>query len=526
MILNIKPVQIERFMEVPPSCFDDIIASVCNYFGIDYQLRFMMSWTFKYVSKSEKANLTFEERLQYPYSCENELLAQYSGLTIEHFKLNNNDIFIENLTNQLKKGNPVYVHFNAYYCPWDPMFGKLHNNHVCLAIGLNDMDSILICDPWNLKECETVSLNSFVKQCKFYGNFTINSNINNVDNSKIDKILYDGMTQILLLNNTHTIFDSICIFANEFLTDFNPKEVNNYDGNYTNKLRGIQYNRNKFLIFLKYIKNKYDFNIDISILDEYQRIIHSWQIVVSLIIKSYFLKEISSLKKNIAKKIVEISNKEKELYYKIINREQYSYTHTLQNLNQPYTSIDLKKNIIKLEKYFNNKAFDYQYENMYNANFSGCNDFYILGNINRHEILRINNISFDFYNNLYNELDNITCLGQSIKMNTRGNKISIIGSCDFGSFTDTLYIQYSNGITEPIKISFSDFAMDPIFDEKIVWYGKAYYRDIDENKVCHENAYIYMKSYQLVYTDEILNIILPNCPCMHIFAITLTTDNW
>ena len=49
MILTIEPIQIEQVISgYAPTCFYDVIASVCNYYSINYEMMFSGSWQFNY----------------------------------------------------------------------------------------------------------------------------------------------------------------------------------------------------------------------------------------------------------------------------------------------------------------------------------------------------------------------------------------------------------------------------------------------------------------------------------------------
>ncbi len=117
--------------------------------------------------------------------------------------------------------------------------------------------------------------------------------------------------------------------------------------------------------------------------------------------------------------------------------------------------------------------------------------------------------------------DNIACNGQKIVLERPilVHKIYILGSSDHGDYSGDIVLGTGRG-EEKTRISFSDWCGEPVFGERIVM--EIPYRYISSG----ERQYVKPKIYlQILKVEREINyMILPDLPTMHIFSITLETD--
>lgn len=91
-----------------------------------------------------------------------------------------------------------------------------------------------------------------------------------------------------------------------------------------------------------------------------------------------------------------------------------------------------------------------------------------------------------------------------------------------GDFIEKLTIVFSNGDSETIEIMFTNWCKVPCFGERIALKCKAAYKnEMGEIENFANDRYLYGKTYNINPTNKIKLLKLPNCPNIHIYAISL-----
>ena len=176
---------------------------------------------------------------------------------------------------------------------------------------------------------------------------------------------------------------------------------------------------------------------------------------------------------------------------------------------------------IDLSEYFNNIGFGVTDRKLINkADFTGTGQFFIPEKFPWHKIYHVGNMSFKLAHIGENNADNISCMGQNILIsNGLFSKLFILGCCEYGFFEGTFKIIYSNGDTVDLYVYFSDWTFAPSNGEYIAWEG---FKSENQNFDYSGKVKIFAREYDILQNQqEISSIVLPDCPNMHIFAITL-----
>lgn len=173
---------------------------------------------------------------------------------------------------------------------------------------------------------------------------------------------------------------------------------------------------------------------------------------------------------------------------------------------------------LNIEKYMNNKGISSTLTSR-GANLTGGGMSYFFESKLEESI----NNKFNFRNFRNDNLnDNISCLGQTIVI-PKGiyKKFALAGCAEWGNYRDKIKVNYQDGSSEEITIGFTDWVSPPVYDETILLEGKMMDNVKGENII--NNSYIariFSKTYNLD-NKLIDNIVLPDCPNIHIFAISL-----
>ncbi|WP_102399040.1 hypothetical protein [Haloimpatiens massiliensis] len=189
-----------------------------------------------------------------------------------------------------------------------------------------------------------------------------------------------------------------------------------------------------------------------------------------------------------------------------------------------------KYTFVELEEYFNNKGYgevkkQNEMSDLSNqiAEFSDGHKFFVLDELEYKSELCIENMKFRIPGFKHNNFDNVVCLGQKIEIKENAyDCIMVLGSADLGDHFEDLIIEFTDGTIEKICIQMSNWCKNaPYFDEKIAWTGKRAQVVNNETVVVPFDVHIFGKNYKINSDSYIKALILPDCPNMHIFSLTL-----
>lgn len=141
------PIELPKFTDIGREfaiCFEACVETLCEYLHRDYQMMFLDQFKIHYHEGITDFNKDMAEcyRSSDRYL---EFLKEYHGIKLNYIDKGD---FIEIITNELKKGKPVILHLNVFYCPWDVLYQKVHNCHMGIVTGM-DQQYIYVCDPYD-----------------------------------------------------------------------------------------------------------------------------------------------------------------------------------------------------------------------------------------------------------------------------------------------------------------------------------------------------------------------------------------
>lgn len=176
---------------------------------------------------------------------------------------------------------------------------------------------------------------------------------------------------------------------------------------------------------------------------------------------------------------------------------------------------------IDLSNYFNNNAFHSTESKDCSADFTGTGHYFLSHNAPSGQTVSLKKIKFIFPEVTDNNFNNVSCENQVIHVPVGEYKgILLMGSSEWGSFIEQISVQYVDGSSDNIQVNFSDWASKtPMYDEIPMWGGKIYnkYEGITYN----DDFNLFAIERSIPEKKEVISITLPDCPNMHIFAVTL-----
>jgi len=504
MYLDIQPYQFERIIERPLSCFDDIIYTLAKWTNRQCYFMFIDRWNFKIEDNESKI---CGEIFNSEYSINDNFLRKYHGIDISEKKIDTYYELLNILKDELLNGNPIIVIFDAYECPWDQFYGKYHNRHMCIVVGIDfDNEIIYMCDPYNNRKKEEVSFNQYKKgYMEYYFSVKFSDEYDLTDNDKLGLI-------ITSLKDKFKMFSYIHDFANYFGKYFNPDyELNGADHYFGtslhNKLNILIWNIWSYAMLIKYIGIKNEQLMDVF--EKLRNIALIWNNINLMIAKSFYLENHIVYIEKIVEKIHNVAFIEETSCLKlqdICETKLDSYINKCANLNNGKTEIL----VVSLKDYFNNKGLSHSNKNMI-ADFTGGKEYLVFDfkELYKHNIYAGDGVVFD----------NISCIGQVIKLNNVYVKYMIISGCsEWGDYEDVIIIKNKRDINM-INISISDMSHEPKFGEDILITGRAYEYTNNIVKIKQERVNIFQTKLSVL--DEVDSFELPICPNMHIFSISI-----
>ena len=162
--LNIPLVQFPRGAMEFPICFDLAMAHLFEMRGIDYRIAFKNCWK----SNLDENGETISGVFQFPY----EDIEKYrsAGIRITKIKMPNDDKIKAIIQDSLIKKKPLLIHFDAYFCRWDPAcYGKRHNDHLVFVVGISKNGKVCsVSDPYFKKYKKSIKTRELFRAARFF----------------------------------------------------------------------------------------------------------------------------------------------------------------------------------------------------------------------------------------------------------------------------------------------------------------------------------------------------------------------
>ncbi len=270
IVLNIEHPQLPPMMKYRRLCLESDLAELAKYYGQSYALPLCEYAEFSYDrARSDE----FSER----FIVTKNILDMFGmyGVAFEKKRVTNKAKYRKYLTDKIKSGAPVIVHLDCYYAPWDPAYGRDHNNHTAIVAGIRN-DAYLLSDPY-FGTCEWIEKTEFHKGSDFY--YEIDFGVKNLWGAKTHrKVLEDKITQL----QESGYYDRLEELS-EDLRVIQP-DLSEIDA-IANLFGDIEWNKQKFMMFLFEWETAEGHR---RYTEEYSKIWSRWQVLKVMTLKAKY----------------------------------------------------------------------------------------------------------------------------------------------------------------------------------------------------------------------------------------------
>ena len=519
MLLNIPPVHVEGL-----NCREDIFFSVASHYRGEYRLAFSEAFNFEYLPLEPGGDGLMGERIGTGNNNIQALLEMHYGLKIITVKAKTVEEILDTIKEQLQLGYPTAISINTYWCPWSRNYQKHSFGHTCLALDI-DVDNNIICiDPVSGLNHFQLPYADFEKGYAFYSTFHFKEFSGAFDY----KSILAGSVEKIRQSN---IFNNMENFVNDFKTRFSfENEFREARSDIWGALlyRNLIYVSGSRFLYSQFInhinKNIQNPGLD-NIDNDLQNIYSKWKVSISWFLKGVYTNYSPVIHNKTLKIFEDILREERSVFNKLLyaldNMDSVQNKESVKNTGCDILSEEFKCTFIDLEDAFNNTAFYSVCSKECPADFTGTGQYFLTQEAPDGQIISLDKMCFQFPVLQDGICDNISCSSQIIPVPPGEYKgILILGSSEWGNYTEHMKLNHAGGYEVTIRINLSDWAArNPLFDEKVMWKGKVY--DKNEGRLYYDLYSIFAILRPFPGTEKLESITLPECTNMHIFAITL-----
>ena len=298
-------------------CLTATAYSIISNLGKNYISMFALFWGFQYYSKGGKPFDECFDRGGLIHTSDYDL-CKITGVETQH-KINtgSSDIMKSIIENYTDNGRPIAIQLDAFNCPWNIAYKKVHFNHYILTLGYES--GLLLCqDPFcyiNKVELDQ-EMQSYIG-CDYY-TYNIFDKIEMLPEER--KTMLQDAARLYITNRT---YEAISNFANDLTKQMDyfsnirllsPVIMNPF----FIKLKSLVSDRLNLLLFLEDITAVLP-NDFILVVNEFRKIAKYWQdtylLMVKTMVREIHFNELISIRQ----RFIQLANDEHHIATKIIN---------------------------------------------------------------------------------------------------------------------------------------------------------------------------------------------------------------
>ena len=531
--------------EIGMKCVDIAQATVAHIVGRDYELMFCNCWEFSFIENKEDINFNFKSkedeyilekyfhtiaiRMSKNISDFSYYLEKYYNIRTTYYSnLSSNKVWsmISNITNGK---NYIGMWYDQFYLPWAKEIRKqapLRYDGFILIIGYNVIEKKIIClDIHGSRKVEMLTLDIFLKYIyskseHYLIKYEVLKEKKEIDFKNIQSNLYNNFGNLDISSMIYKMrkFEMFLEKDFDYQRELELSLLGRYELSAPTHIEGIKSltdisrKRNLFSIYLKYVGKKVEDENILYLSDKFKLLAADWQIMVSIMVKSYYLKDFKGLNKKLYNQVQVCIAHEESILNNLFDERKREHKHINYIIEEKRDELNLGYDLLDINKYYNSKAFAKDRSNDEKANFDNLGNFLI---IPKNKEIVCSGCHIDIYQNRY---DNISCDGQVIdNLDKKYQCLFLIGACDLGAYYGNFRIEYDDNTFEDKIVGFGEWRVEKCeFNEVVIWKGaRVNFGEINNEEL----GYIFQQKIIIMRRNKIKKIILPKNKHIHIWGI-------
>ncbi|SDL69808.1 hypothetical protein SAMN05216191_10510 [Paenibacillus jilunlii] len=508
-------------------CLENSYSSISRYYGRGYECALANSWSFRYERHSgHSIGACLQTESEFSFS----MLEQNHGVRAHFHSCRIKDAATL-LKEELRAAKPSVFELKSSCIPWDTNYNRHETpyEHAIIATGWDSLTQSFICtDSWYGCEGEKVSIEEWIGERIPVTTFTV-----------IGKELVPDVRGLLSKSLNHfergsgasDPFSAMRKLAEDIRSMDLKAEFNGYrpllppyGPPISNHLYTISNNRKKFSVYLDYLSEQdwHGKNALKEIAIDFKILAEKWKIITGMFYKAFCNgAEESGLLKRISLKVQETADLEEQLYKLLTGVLQYAPHVTRQ---KPVLRPVLRScETFELAPWFNNTAFG-SLNGGHQADFTGTGEFFLSEDIPEDRGIQVGMVEFLFPEVDGFKPDNLSCRGQKIPVHVENpivGFLSFLGCGEWGCPFESLIVHYEDMDSEQLPVKVTDWeATKPMFSESAAYSGRCAKNENGVIQPLNHKVFIYAYHFELTKRKKIQCIELPDCPNLHLFALS------
>ena len=516
-------------------CCEKPLSSVANYLGADFELAFSNAWEFTFESKDDYSNRRLADFISLGDGNTLANLEKYHAVVTGWNNTRDTTKLLEIIGSELSEGRPVIIRVDLFWCTWyKNSYGQKHGEHYCLVVGINHERDELICRDILRSEKLILPMSDFKAGVDCCVTLRLKEDANQI-RKDWREIIQSSISRLYDTSENVNKFDEMRTFADKIEDSLDmDKEAEGFEDTAGIPLFSILYelsnSRLKFCVTLKYLARVNNLSVLEVEADRLTKAGNKWNTVKGMLLRLMYTEDKNAYKKRIGRKVRELADLEESIAVSLLGLTK-SNNHKLESkLDKEDTEKESNKDFkaefayVDLSGVMNSKAFGNSLLEESNANFDGVRSFFLTENTPTSEIWELNGVKFKIADLRNAQYDNLLCEKQVVRVEEGSySNLTVLASAEFGSYSETMIIEYEDGDKQEVLLEISDWFDMPNFGEKIAWTGNASIRsNINDEPYLANSVNLYTQSHNLKKGKSIKAIQLPECPNVHVFAISLS----
>lgn len=515
-------------------CLENLVVAVARWWGHRYELGFAESWGFQYNRKNLLCDNNFGKNIYDGKVWKLEYLEKYHGIKVNNIEQGDYHEILDVIRAEVKKDRPVIIYMNTFWCPWyKEDYQKVNSPHYCMVTDIDNEDNIHIKDAQMAENGALLPIDDFSKG---FGNcITLSLKECESINDDWKKIIYNAVDRVSTPTGEICMFEQMRNFAEDlkdkldFSREIKGKEDDPFQAALFEMIRSISRGRMQFSEVLNYMGELVQKPELMAFSNRMKAAGQRWNSVFGMLCKAYYLQGAARerILDRIIGKIYEAASDEEDIALSLIefckNGNIANNWNTPMENNLSDKAVFMDCSYVDITKHMNNQGFSGSLSTDCKAEISNGGRYFLTEGLPIEREWKIENMKFLFPEADKEMNDNISCFGQVIELEPgKYTDIMVLGCAEFGNHSESIEILYCDGHSEEVPLQFTSWLSSNIyFNETIAWTGKGAVRSTDRVVIYPFPVNLFAKSYTLKSQSDIIGIRLPECPNIHVFAITL-----